>query len=405
MRTGRTGQLGQEEVDDVLRLAGALGVDIQGVVQEKDEYCEEVDKWDEVEEVDEDCLVDEDRDCETSMDWDEVEEVKVNDTLDDIPFSLDETVKDILDEPEDKTFEIGEEIHGAGPDEGSLKWWRERVDALEKEADQNMVDEDDNDANIVEVDGDHEDESVDKKLDDDQLVDDQVDQGGDGKKEEEDEEEELDQSSCITMIDNFINSVRDPSSKKIATTTDQCEDRNEYLELMGKGLKDGADGEELVNEDLGSEAETPSETKEAEDIVRPNIDKSLERKNPRDDPVPRSSQSQTSEKTSKGTSPKGVGGLFNCPLCLFIVEKKARLPEHLLNSPHYHHHCCQHSCHQPHNHTINNPPLSGKSSRPHVYCSLSQHTSHKVLPPRYSSCVLMIIRNKLISLQGLLFNS
>ena len=59
-------------------------------------------------------------------------------------------------------FEIGEEIPGAGagPEERSLKWWKERVDALEKEADQNMVDEDDNDANIVEVDGGHEDESA-----------------------------------------------------------------------------------------------------------------------------------------------------------------------------------------------------------------------------------------------------
>ena len=109
-----------------------------------------------------------------------------------------------------------------------MKWWRERIDALQKEADQSMVDEDDKDANIVEDDGDHEDEGVDKKLDDDQLVDDQVDQGGVGKKEE-DEEEELDQSSCISMFDNFINSVRDPSNKKIATTTDQCEGRNEDL--------------------------------------------------------------------------------------------------------------------------------------------------------------------------------
>ena len=57
-------------MDNVLQLAGALGVDLQGVVQEKDEYCKEVDKWDQVEEVDEDCLVDEDRDCETSLDWD-----------------------------------------------------------------------------------------------------------------------------------------------------------------------------------------------------------------------------------------------------------------------------------------------------------------------------------------------
>ena len=76
---------------------------------------------DEVDEVDEDnpvdgvCEVDEDRDCETSMDWDEVEEVKLNDTPDDVPFSLDETVKDILDEPEDESFEIGEESHGAAP--------------------------------------------------------------------------------------------------------------------------------------------------------------------------------------------------------------------------------------------------------------------------------------------------
>ena len=76
------------------------------------------------------CEVDEDRDCETSMDWDEVEEVKLNDTLDDVPFSLDETVKDILDEPEDESFEIGEESQGAGPEERSLKWWRERVGAL-----------------------------------------------------------------------------------------------------------------------------------------------------------------------------------------------------------------------------------------------------------------------------------
>ena len=192
-------------MDNVLQLAGALGVDLQGVVQEKD--LGKLDEGDEDNPVDEVC---EDRDCETSMDWDEVEEVKLNDTLDDIPFSLDETVKDILNVPEDESFEIGEEIPGAGagPEERSLKWWKERVDALEKEADQNMVDEDDNDANIVEVDGDHEDESVDKKLDDDQLVDDQVDQGGDGKKEEEDEEEELDQSSCITMIDNFINSYK-----------------------------------------------------------------------------------------------------------------------------------------------------------------------------------------------------
>ena len=44
-------------MDDVLRLAGALGVDLQGVVQEKEEYSKEVDKWDQVEEVDDDCLV------------------------------------------------------------------------------------------------------------------------------------------------------------------------------------------------------------------------------------------------------------------------------------------------------------------------------------------------------------
>ena len=44
-------------MDDVLQLAGALGVDLQGVVQEKEEYSKEVDKWDQVEEVDEDCLV------------------------------------------------------------------------------------------------------------------------------------------------------------------------------------------------------------------------------------------------------------------------------------------------------------------------------------------------------------
>ena len=36
------------------------------------------------------------------------------------------------------------------------------------------------------------------------------------------------------------------------------------------------------------------------------------------------------------------------------------------------------------------PPPPGKSSRPHVHCSLSQDTSHKVLPPRYGSCVTMI---------------
>ena len=195
-------------MDNVLQLAGALGVDLQGVVQEKD--LGKLDEGDEDNPVDEVFDVDEDRDCETSMDWDEVEEVKLNDTLDDIPFSLDETVKDILDEPEDKTFEIGEEIAGAGPDEGSLKWWRERVDALQKEADQNMASEDDNDANIVEDDDDHEDEDVDKKLDDDQLVDDQVDQGGDGKKEE-DEEEKLDQSSCITMIDRRGTKPQPPS--------------------------------------------------------------------------------------------------------------------------------------------------------------------------------------------------
>ena len=40
-------------MDDVLQLAGALDIDLQGVVQEKDEYCKEVDKWDQVEEVDE----------------------------------------------------------------------------------------------------------------------------------------------------------------------------------------------------------------------------------------------------------------------------------------------------------------------------------------------------------------
>ena len=118
---------------------------------------------------------------------------------------------------------------------------------------------------------------------------------------------------------------------------------------MGKGLKAGADREQHVDEDLGSEAEPHSETKKAEDIVRPNIDKSLESNTPRDDPVPRSSQSQTSEETSKG-----IGGLFNCPLCLFIVEKKARLPENLLISSRRHYHCCQQSCHQPqpHNHTF-----------------------------------------------------
>ena len=101
-------------MDDVLQLAGALGVDLQGVAQEKDlGKLDEVDEGDEdnpvdgveeVEDVDEDCLVDEDRDCETSLDWDEVEEVKLNDTLDDIPFSLDETVKDILDKPGEETF-------------------------------------------------------------------------------------------------------------------------------------------------------------------------------------------------------------------------------------------------------------------------------------------------------------
>ena len=101
---------------------------------------------------------------------------------------------------------------------------------------------------------------------------------------------------------------------------------------MGKGLKDGADGEQHVDEDLGSEAEPPSETKTAEDIDRPNIDKGLESNNPKDNSVTKSSQLQTSEETSKDTSRKGIGGLFNCPLCLFIVEKKARLPEHLLNS-------------------------------------------------------------------------
>ena len=109
-------------MDDVLRLAGALGVDLQGVVQEKDlGKLDEVDEVDEDNPVDEVCEVDkgeevdEDRDGETSMDWDEVEEVKLNDTLDDIPFSLDETVKDILDEPGDEIFEIGEESHGAAP--------------------------------------------------------------------------------------------------------------------------------------------------------------------------------------------------------------------------------------------------------------------------------------------------
>ena len=115
-------------MDDVLQLAGALGVDLQGVVQEKDlGKLDEVDEGDEDNPVDGVCEVDEDGNCETSMDWDEVEEVKLNDTLDDVPFSLDETVKDILDEPEDKTFEIGEEIHGAGPEERSLKWWREHT--------------------------------------------------------------------------------------------------------------------------------------------------------------------------------------------------------------------------------------------------------------------------------------
>ena len=71
-------------MDDVLQLAGALGVDLQGVVQEKDlGKLDQVDEGDEdnpvdqVEEVDEYGLVDEDRDCETSTDWDEVEEVKL----------------------------------------------------------------------------------------------------------------------------------------------------------------------------------------------------------------------------------------------------------------------------------------------------------------------------------------
>ena len=36
------------------------------------------------------------------------------------------------------------------------------------------------------------------------------------------------------------------------------------------------------------------------------------------------------------------------------------------------------------------PPPPGKSLRPHVHCSLSQDTSHKILPPRYGSYVTMI---------------
>ena len=148
---------------------------------------------------------------------------------------------------------------------------------------------------------------------DDQLeVDlDEVGDCGDDEEEEEVDDEQgesaaTNQSAIHTMIDTFINSVRDPgrdlSKEKVVAKVDEKKD--DELETMSPKSNSNQENFEVNTVSVES--------------VR------------KDD--------QSHEKAATATSPKRVGknnvSLFNCPLCLFIVAKKANLRDHM-STAHY----------------------------------------------------------------------
>ena len=290
MGTGRTGKLGKEEADAVLELGISLGANIQGIVQDWEVNLQEKEGGLEDGEDEEEADV-EDQEDESRMDWGEVE-------LDDADVTLDETVEDLSEEPEDEESynvidlekEEEETSLDAGSDVRSLTWWREKVVELQKEADDDcMVVEDD------QLDVDH----------------DEVGECGDDEEEEEVDDEQgesaaTNQSAIHTMIDTFINSVRDPgrdlSKEKVVAKVD--ENKDDELETMPP------------------KSNTNQENFEVNTVSVESVRK--------DD--------QSHETAATATSPKRVGknkgGLFNCPLCLFIVAKKANLRDHM-STAHY----------------------------------------------------------------------
>ena len=340
------------EADAVLELGIALGANIQSVVQERVGGQDDEEGGDEVDV--------EDREDETGEDWGEVEEVKLNDTLDGVPVSLDETVEDISDvieEVEDEEISdlTGlEKEEGTGnleTEEGSLRWWRKRVVALQKEADE-----------VDHGEGGQSDKEEDAKVEDEGEEGDEHGKGG-----------EAHQSAIHSMIDTFINSVRDPSRdffKKDANgdkdgKTDQLElvheepvenegftsERRPRRSLLKRKKLDigREEAEENQKCEFGQEEELKlaSESHVTKKFDNPLLDKSESKNNQKnvyeakDAPNSaaeavrfRNGQNDANLASPKNIDKKDRGSLFNCPLCIFIVEKKASLREHL-STVHY----------------------------------------------------------------------
>ena len=345
VRTGRTRRLEQADADAVLQLGIALGANIQSVIQEREGGQEDVEG---VEEVDVENVED-----ETGEDWGEVEEVKLNDTLDGIPVSLDETAEDISDVIEDEEIsdltgpekDEGIENLETGSEEGSLRWWRERVVALQKEAD-----------DVDHGEGGGSDEEEDAKVEDEGEV---GDEHGEG--------DEAHQSAIHNMIDTFINSVRDPSRDFFKKDTNGDKDgKADQLELMheepvkndgfrsarrprrslskrkslgiGRGEEAGGNQECEFGEE---EEKLASESHATKSFDNPTLDNSESIDETKDAPNSaaesascRDGQNDESLASPKSVDKKDKGSLFNCPLCIFIVEKKASLREHL-STVHY----------------------------------------------------------------------
>ena len=352
MRTGRTGKLDQEEATAVLELGITLGANIQGILQEREGGLEDE------EEVDI-----EDGEDEMRGEWQEVEEVKLDDTLDDIPVSLDETVEDFSDAldlaEEDEEIESliepeeneGEMKPDPGSEERSLKWWRERVVALQKEADEANKQVDDQPEDYHE----EEEEREGEKNDEEGGVDDEKNEG-----------DEAHQSAVHSMIDTFINSVKNPDQdfcrKEVVSNNNGDDGKDEQVEkLPGKSItNEGSTSKRRLRKSLlkrkisniaREEREGTPKHELSQEEVKPTTIKF-------DNPIFENSESSTNQKSfdeAKHASNSGVmqdgqshaslespnsvdkkanGGRFNCPLCLFIVAKKASLREHL-STAHY----------------------------------------------------------------------
>ena len=350
MRTGGTGKLDQEEATAVLELGITLGANIQGILQEREGGLEDE------EEVDI-----EDGEDEMRGEWGEVEEVKLDDTLDDIPVSLDETVEDFSDAldvaEEDEEIESlikpeeneGEMNPDPGSEERSLKWWRERVVALQKEADEANKQVDDQPEDY------HEEEEEKEK---------NYEEGGaDGEKDEGDEAH---QSAIHSMIDTFINSVKNPDQdfckEEVVSNNNGDDGKDEQVEkLPGKSItNEGSTSKRRLRKsslkrkisniarderegtpkrELSQEEDKPATIK-FDNLILEISESSTnqksfdEAKHASNSVLMQDGQSHASLESPNSVDKKANGGLFNCPLCLFIVAKKASLREHL-STVHY----------------------------------------------------------------------